>query len=401
MSDLERLSDLTTRCIRCGFCLESCPTFRLTGDEAESPRGRIYLVRSVLEQKLDWDDASPHLQRCLGCRGCETACPSGVQYGQILEGAREQLDRKHPNLFTRLLLKGLTNPRLAKLLFQSASLLPHRKMPGLISKWVSGHVAEAQMPLPDHRKPWPPLDLAELPPIDGRVGIVLGCVMRVLYDPVHEATKRLVRRVGFEPVEITADCCGALHSHAGLVSEARTRAFQMAKQFPPGPVIVNSAGCGSTIKEWSHLDPTLSDAASHVTDLTEFLHDHGLVEELSRSKGVRARVAYHPACHLLHGQKIHRQPVALIRAIPGLEYVDLPNAELCCGSAGIYNVLQPKLARELIEEKWRAIEVSGAEIIVTGNPGCLAWIQQKAREANSRVEVIHTAELLERSFSGS
>jgi glycolate oxidase iron-sulfur subunit len=413
----EELSDLTARCIRCGFCLEACPTYVLTGHETESPRGRIYLVRSAEEGKIAWEQARPHLDRCLGCRACEPACPSGVQYGQILELSRDRLEERRPHRAKRWLLAGVTSPVRLRLQLLVGKLWPGKRVPGWLSRLLSREAPEADLPraLPDCC--WPPLEEAKLPPVRGEVYLLEGCAMRVLYPGVHEATRRLLRRVGYSVREAEAGCCGALHAHNGQLEEAKKMAAELAsaldmagdparpastpltpsssRSAPGGggeaPLIVNSAGCGSFLKEQPEWEDRVFDAA-------EFLFRNGLAQALAEAPGLRACVTYHDACHLGHGQGIRREPRELLQAIPGIEYVELEEADRCCGSAGIYNLLQPKLARALLERKQDFLERSGAEIVALGNPGCHAWIAQGARERGARVRVLHTMEVLERAF---
>ena len=402
MSHQENLEELTTHCIRCGFCLESCPTFKVTGNETESPRGRIYLVRSALEGKLDWGrDVGPHIDQCLGCRACETACPSGVQYGHIAELARERLAKADPKPVRGLLLKGLTDPKLARIQMALGRMLPGRKLPAFLSEWIAGAPAEAQTPPAPSNDPWPPLDERDLPPVRGEVFLLRGCVMRVLFDPVHEATVRLLRRVGYRVLAADAGCCGALHAHNGMLDDARSLARRLVEDVPPEvPVIVNSAGCGSTLKEYGTLDEALAPFAGRVHEATVFLLREGLGQALAAAPGLDETVTYHDACHLAHGQKITHAPRGLIQAVPHLRYVPLEEADTCCGSAGIYNVLQPKMARALLDRKWSYVQQTGARIVATGNPGCHAWIEQASREQGGTVRVVHTLELLEAAFSG-
>lgn len=229
--------------------------------------------------------------------------------------------------------------------------------------------------------------------------------MRVLFPNVHVATRRLLRRVGFTVKESNAGCCGALHAHNGHLDESHRMAEQLFHAMPGDlPIIVNSAGCGSFLKE-SSLPPAPEGegakewGSGRVFDASEFLFEQGLAETLGRHARFEKKVTYHDACHLAHGQKVWLQPRELLQDIPGIEFVELEESDRCCGSAGIYNVLQPKLARELLERKWRFIERSGAEVVALGNPGCHAWVAQAAREHGGRVRVLHTLELLEESLS--
>jgi glycolate oxidase iron-sulfur subunit len=224
--------------------------------------------------------------------------------------------------------------------------------------------------------------------------------MRVLFPRVHQATRRLLRRVGYTVRETKQGCCGALHAHNGYLDDASKMGSALVEAMPDGlPVVVNSAGCGSTMKEYDHLLDK-EGFASRVADASEFLFANGLLEALLGAPGFTERVTYHDACHLSHGQRITQSPRDLIRAIPGVEYVELPEAEMCCGSAGIYNVTQPKMARTLVERKMANVERTGALLVATGNPGCHAWIAQAAREHGGTVRVLHTMELLEAAFSG-
>ncbi|CAN5625486.1 glycolate oxidase subunit GlcF [soil metagenome] len=396
-----KLEELTTHCIRCGFCLEACPTFTTTGRETDSPRGRIYLVRSALEGKLDWvDDVRPHLDRCLGCLACVPACPSAVQYGDILEMARDRIDRERVPVPKRTLLALTTNPALLRVNLAVGGLFGKR-VPGFVSRLLSGEAPEVDQPKAQTPFDSPPLDERLLPPVKGEVYMLEGCAMRVLYPNVHAATRRLLRRVGYQVREAKQGCCGAMHAHNGDLKGAMERAQGLMRDFADDlPVIVNSAGCGSTMKHYGEL---LGGAgtlfASRVKDISEFLFEAGLTEELKGARGLDIVATYHDACHLAHGQGVRDVPRLLLKAIPNLRYIELEEADACCGSAGVYNVLQPKMARSLLERKWANVAATGASVVATGNPGCHAWIAQAAREHGGAMEVVHTAELLERAFS--
>lgn len=400
------LSELTTHCIRCGFCLESCPTFVTTGNELESPRGRIYLVRSALEGKLRWqEDVREHLDLCLGCRNCETACPSAVEYGAILEMARDLIEEEKPQRSKQALLASTTSPLILKTQLTLGRLLPGHRIPSSFSRWVSGQAPEADRPMPQKVADLPPLDESSLPPIKGEVYLLEGCAMRVLFPRVHQATRRLLRRIGYRVREVEQGCCGSFHAHNGFLGHATDLARELIKAMPGDlPVIVDSAGCGSTMKEYGHLvaegEPEALAFASRVKDLSEFLYANGILDVLASARGIAERVTYHDACHLSHGQRITTVPRQLVRAVPGAQYVELPEAEMCCGSAGIYNITQPKMARTLVERKYDNIESTGARIVVMGNPGCHAWIAQAAHEHGEAVRVLHTAEFLEAAFVG-
>lgn len=397
------LSDLTAQCIRCGFCLEACPTFVETGNEAMSPRGRIYLVRSVEEGKLQWDEgARQKIDSCLGCRACETACPSGVEYGKILELARERIESEHPKTAQKMMLGGLTRPGLARLQITLSRLLPGKTLPAPLARMLTHEAPEAWKPTPQKPSGWPPLDESKLPPITQDVHLLEGCVMRVLFPRVHEATRRLLRRVGCRVVPGADGCCGALHAHSGLLGQAEANAQAMAKTLRPDiPLIINSAGCGSTIKEYgSIVGKGLEATARNALDASEFLDRMGLAEKLALAPGLSGSATYHDACHLAHGQKVTAAPRRLLAAVPGLELRPLAESDMCCGSAGIYNLVQPTMARRLLDRKWANVEATGADFVVSGNPGCHAWLAQAAAMAGHSRRVFHTMELLEAAFSG-
>ncbi|MCH8980029.1 MAG: (Fe-S)-binding protein [Armatimonadetes bacterium] len=396
---MKSLSDLTSQCIRCGFCLEACPTYVMTGSEIESPRGRIYLARSADEGVIEWADAQRAFDTCLGCRACEPACPSGVEYGHILELARQKLDQSKG---LKKLLDGLSDPAAFRRQVGLAKLWPGTKVPGFVSRQVTDEKPQARLPRVNQPQKWPKINEAEMPELQGEVYLLEGCAMRVLYPGVHEATRRLLRRVGFSVRETDAGCCGALHAHSGFLEDAQGRAKDLVAAMPDGlPVIVNSAGCGSAMKGYGALIGELGEKfAEGVYDATEFLEQHGLADKLTSSPGIEAKATYHDACHLAHGQLIKAAPRALIQAIPGIQFVELPDSDTCCGSAGVYNLTQPTYARQLLDNKWEAVTETKAQIVATGNPGCQAWIEQASDERGGEVKVLHTLELLEASFSG-
>ena len=395
------LDELLTHCIRCGFCLEDCPTFVETGNELESPRGRIYLVRSALEGKLNWqEDVKPHMDLCLGCRACETSCPSAVEYGAIFEMARNIIETERPSISKKALLAGTTNPAMFKMQLNASKLMTGGRVPKFVSKMLSGTSSQADLPTPQAKPNFPRLEPTT--EVKGEVFMLIGCAMQVLYPRVHECTVRLLRRVGYVVKTVDQACCGSLHAHNGDLKTAREKATALAMAFEgPIPIIVNSAGCGSTMKEY---DDLIGDVAipftQRVFDISEFLLANGLIDLLKQSPGLGgAKVSYHDACHLSHGQKITSQPRELIQAIPNSKYVELEESMMCCGSAGVYNVLQPDMARRLLDRKVSHIKETRADIVATGNPGCHAWIAQGCREQKSS-RIMHTAELLEAAFVG-
>lgn len=380
-----RLNELSSHCIRCGFCLEACPTFKVNGEETESPRGRIYLARSADEGVISWESTRPHLDQCLGCRACEPACPSGVQYGKILELARQHLETRRPNFTRRALIGIVSSPWLLRL----TNLFRGRKLPSVLAALISPQKQVAETPIAQvitGRSG----GAIEVSALKGRVAVLDGCAMGVFFRGAQQATRNLLRRVGYDSDVITG-CCGALHAHNGQLDAAEKMAKRIGEVAGQNRIVLDSAGCGSWLKEA---------LGANVIDITEFLHEQRLMDLLRKSPGVRVRAAYHDACHLAHGQLVTRQPRELLAAIPGIELVDLNEPDMCCGSAGIYNLTQPEMAKRLLDRKWANIEASGAEVVVMGNPGCHAWIEQASRNSGGRIRVMHTCEMLEASFSG-
>jgi len=390
------LDDLTAQCIRCGFCLEACPTFKLTGSELESPRGRIYLARSAEEGVIDWSETKPHFDRCLGCLACEPACPSAVQYGEILELARSRVEAVEPSPAKAAVVDSVTAPVLMEL----SRLSPIARIPGIFGRFFEAEGMEASIPRPEHGR-LPPLE-DTLPPVTGEVYLLEGCAMRVLYPRVHAATRRLLRRLGFAVRAVESGCCGSMHAHNGYLEAAADRAEALIAAMPDDlPVIVDSAGCGSTMKRYEQLVPEGGRFAARVKDSSEFLVAHGLGDLLTSTRRLNGlAITYHDACHLAHGQGIKDAPRALLSAIPGIELLELAESDMCCGSAGIYNVVQPAMAKALLDRKVSNVEQTGAAVVATGNPGCHAWIAQGIRQSGSKVAVRHTMEVLEAAFIG-
>ena len=414
------LDEKTRKCIRCGFCLDACPTFRLTGEETKGPRGRIYLVKSWQECVITFDkDVTEAIDSCLGCRACETACPSGVEYGMILEMARTHIEENHlrppAQSFARAqLLDMLTNPGKMVLSLKAAGIfgkLTKGKMPGFAAKLLSGR-DDASINLPQVQGTATVQNLPERTPAKGAkrytVGMLEGCVMRVMFGGTNTATVRVLQANGCEIIAPkAAACCGALHIHGGFEHEAKERMKKMIDAFTPilndlDAIIINSAGCGSTMKEYGETfadDPdyrvkALAFAAK-CKDVSEWLAQIGLTPP---TKPLNATVSYHEACHLAHGQRVRLQPRELLKQIPGLKLVEMDEADTCCGSAGTYNITQPEMARKLLDRKIAAIKETGATIIATGNPGCLAWIQQGAQEQGLNLRICHPIELLDEAY---
>lgn len=401
-------------CVHCGFCLPACPTYVETGNEADSPRGRIYLMRQIEEGAMELDDnAVYHFDRCIGCRACEPACPSGVAYGNLIEIQRERirLAKKEPEERARakkLLLWTLTDSTRAALAMAPAAFIGRlmgkkNTVPEMFSKILGGKGAmtlhHPVSPLP---KPLP----RRTPAVGEKratVAILSGCVMNVLYHRTNLATIRVLAANGCEVISPPGQkCCGALHAHNGYMDDARERARQTIEVFERAGVeaiVVNSAGCGSTMKEYGHLlegDPQWAARAAamagKVRDVSEFLDDLGLVQPLN---AVPETVAYHDACHLAHAQRITTPPRRLLARVPQLKLVNLNESDMCCGSAGIYNFLEPDMALRLQERKVDNILETGATAVVTGNPGCLSWINDGLKKRGKEIEVLHPVEILD------
>lgn len=412
-------------CVHCGFCLDACPTYRETGDESDSPRGRILMMRRIHEGKLSLLEPEAnepggvgyHLDRCLGCRGCETACPSGVPYGLLLEHFRDeqekQTKRGAADATLRFgLLEMLTHPERMKLALQGARLTGG-KMPAPIAKFF-GLPTDTRIPLPkdlnEASRPLPEVTGA-IGEKRGKVALLAGCVMRVLYGPVHHATARVLAANGVEVHCPKAQgCCGALHGHQGKLDTAKELARETIAAFEGGgydAIILNSAGCGSFLKDYVHLlkdDPAWADRArafsAKVKDVTEYLITLGPRPMVN---SVPLRVTYHDACHLCHGQKIASQPRQLLKQLPGATFVETNDSDQCCGSAGVYNYLEPEMARALLKKKVENLLATKADVIATGNPGCLAWIQQGLASdlvpKGAKVpDIVHPIELLDRAY---
>ena len=413
------------RCVHCGLCLAYCPTFSLLGTEMDSPRGRIFLIKSMAEGRIRLtDSAAEHLDLCLGCRACETVCPSGVPYGQLIEAARADIERQRPGGPLRRLFRWLNfsvllpHPRLlslaaAGLRFYQASGLQRlvratgllRLLPGPLAAW------EPLLPtLP------PGADRAPLPEVTpavgdkrGAVGLLTGCIQQVAFGPHNRATARVLARQGFEVVAPRAQaCCGALHAHAGEHATAVELAKKTIRAFESAgveQVVVNTSGCGAHMKSYGTLlagDPAWAERAARfaarVRDVSELLAREPLRGPLA---AVRRRVTYHDPCHVAHGQKIRKEPRALLAQIPGLEVVELREADWCCGSAGTYNLTQPEMATRLQERKVQNIRATGADAVVTANPGCIIQIAQGLAGGPKRVEVLHIVELLDQAYGAS
>jgi len=388
-------------CVHCGFCLAACPTYRELGQEMDTPRGRIVLMKQVLEGELDWRSAQPHIDRCLGCLACEPACPSGVPYRDLISPFRALAARK----FER-------SPMARFIHWLAARTLPFPKRFRLAA--LSAKLANVfDEFIPDAMRPMLSLLPEELPPAQswpkvnpahgerrGRVALLLGCAQQVLDPDINTATIEVLTRNGVEVVIPEAQsCCGGLAWHTGDLDAARNFARQNLAAFPAevDAILTNAAGCGSAMHEY-HLilrgtpDEARADAFRHrVMDVSVFLSRLGLREKFA---GRTMKVAYHDACHLANAQNVRSEPRELLRQVPGLELCELADAHLCCGSAGTYNIDQPAIAASLGEQKARAILATGAEVVATGNIGCLTQIRVHLERLGAGVRVRHTMQVL-------
>lgn len=401
-----------SRCVQCGLCQNACPTFRELRIETASPRGRLYLMRALGEGRLQPSARlAEHLDLCLGCRACEAACPSGVPFGRLLEATRSELIRRRPpgrlaRLARHLLLGGLlAHPWSLELLAGLCRVYLRSGLARLVRPLLPEPVRRAEALLPPLSSR--PFRLKELP-ADGpepAAALFVGCVMRVAFAEVHRASARLLRQAGWRPTAPRGQvCCGALQAHAGERELARRLARRNLLAFQPssGPIVVNSAGCGAFLKEYGHLlagDPTLAEAArrfgARVRDLSEVLVER---EQPAPPGRLEWRLAYQDACHLLHAQRIRQQPRQLLSQVLAAPPMELRDGEICCGSAGLYNLTQPDLSRRLLEQKVRAIAASGAEVVVSANPGCLIQLRAGLAEADSQVRCLHLAEVLDAAY---
>ena len=420
MQDEDALRAVAKDCVHCGFCLPPCPTYQLWGEEMDSPRGRIHLVTQILDGAELTDAAAEHFDRCLGCMACMTACPSGVQYDQLIEAARVWTEDAHSG-------NGPVPPAAGRRTFHDRaaraaifSLFPYprrlraavgplrltqrtgldrrlarSKLPGRLSPVLGAALRLAPPPSSGPRLP-------ERVPARGSrravVGMLTGCVQSVFFPRVNAATARVLAAEGCDVIIPRGQgCCGALSLHSGREAEAlqfATRTISLFRKQGVDAIVVNSAGCGSAMKEYDRL---LGGAGGslNVRDFSEFVAELGPV---APRHPVPVTAAYHDACHLGHAQRITQQPRDLLQAIPELKLVELADAGNCCGSAGVYNLLQPEAAAELGDRKADAVRASGAPLLISANPGCSLQIAAALAARGEHIEVAHTAEVLDASI---
>ncbi|HET8822571.1 MAG TPA: heterodisulfide reductase-related iron-sulfur binding cluster [Thermoleophilaceae bacterium] len=408
--------DLIADCVHCGFCLPTCPTYVLWAEEMDSPRGRIVLMKEGHEEVSA--PLAAHLDRCLGCMACVTACPSGVQYDKLIEDARPQLERNFERpaderAHRRVIFELFTHPGRLRALAPAAAAARRLGLPRLARRPRVRRLAP-RLAAMTSMTPYAPLrrSLGRLPSRfeargekRGTVALLQGCVQRVFFAHVNEATAHVLAAEGFDVhVPRLPRCCGALALHAGEDPQARGLAKETIEKLEGyDTVIVNAAGCGSAMKDYGHVlrdEPGWAERAAafagRVRDVSEFLAEAGTRAE---RRPLEMKVAYHDACHLAHAQGVRAQPRELLRGIPGLELVEPPEWELCCGSAGIYNLVQPEAAAELGERKARNLLDTGAEAVVAGNPGCALQITAHSERLGRSLPVFHPMELLARSIA--
>ncbi len=465
MQDEDALREVAKDCVHCGFCLPACPTYQLWGQEMDSPRGRIYLVNEILDGAALSDTAAEHFDRCLGCMACMTACPSGVQYDQLIEAARVWTEDARSGVQPAVGFAGRaaqdgaddaavadvrgaepgTGPapavpsvlpagrrsvrdRVARKAIFSLFPYPRRlralTAPLRTAQRTGLHQRLARSPLPDRVSPSlgaalrlapPAATLRPLPervtalgPRRAVVGMLTGCVQSVFFPQVNASTARVLAAEGCDVIIPRGQgCCGALSLHSGREAEAAAfarRTIVAFEQAGVDAIVVNSAGCGSAMKEYERLlagedgwAGRAAEMSAKVRDLAEFIAELGPV---ARRHPLPVTAAYHDACHLAHAQGITRQPRELLRAIPGLTLVELADAGTCCGSAGVYNLLQPEAADELGKRKAESVLAAGAPLLISANPGCTLQIASALAARGQHVAVAHTAEILDASIRG-
>jgi glycolate oxidase iron-sulfur subunit len=411
--------DLIGDCVHCGFCLPACPTYQSWGDEMDSPRGRIDLMKGVADGVIVLDaGVAAHFDACLGCMACVTACPSGVEYDRLIEATRARVEQAVPRspwdrAFRELIFALFPYPERLRALavplaFYAASGLQRLVRRAGLLRLLPARLAQldALMPpvrLADLRRDAAPFTPAKDGRVRAKVGLVAGCVQRAFFPNVNAATVRVLSAEGCD-VSVPADqgCCGALSLHSGRLDEAKRFARALIDRFAAERVetiVVNAAGCGSTLKEYGELlagEPAYAERArafsAKVRDVSEFL---ATLEPQAPRGRIERRVAYHDACHLAHAQGVREAPRTLLRSIPGLELVEIPNGDMCCGSAGTYNLFEPAAAHEIGARKVDAVASVAPDLLASANPGCTLQITSIMRERGAELAAAHPIELLD------
>ena len=406
--DGPRMARAVETCVHCGFCLPACPTYRVLGEEMDSPRGRIVLMKQALEGAIAPNEALPYVDRCLGCLACVTACPSGVRYGDLLVPFRARTESRQRSRLERLrrqaLLTVLESPRRFGMAARAGLLASRARtlLPGF---------ARTMLALLPRRLP-PPVRLPAVVPAMGarraRVALLAGCAQQVLAPDINAATLRVLSANGVEVVVPPGEtCCGALALHAGHADRARKRAAHLLHRFPADvdAIVSNAAGCGSAMKEYGELfagtplETRAASFAAHVRDVSEFLDVLGLVQ--APALPAPLTVAYHDACHLAHAQKVRAAPRRLLAGIHNLVVHEITDPDICCGSAGLYNLEQPAIADSLGAAKARAVSATGAQAVVTGNVGCLVQVAAHLERIGHPIPVLHTMQALDGGLSAA
>ena len=411
--------DLLDDCVHCGFCLPTCPTYLLWGQEADSPRGRIHLMKLRRDgRETSSESFVRHIDTCLGCMACVTACPSGVQYDSLLEAARPQVERDAKRglgdrLFRRLIFAIFPHPARLRALAWPLSLYQKFGVQQFVRRSGLLKLLPQRLQSMERLLPTVTLDAPALPPRMSaiglprkRVGLLLGCVQRVFFADVNAATARVLTAEGCEVIiPQTQQCCGALAEHAGEEKDAMAAARRLIDAFEGADVdtiVINAAGCGSAMKRYGHLlrnDPAYADRArafaSRCKDISEVLAD---LEPRAPRGAVPLKAAYHDACHLQHAQGVRAQPRRLLQTVPGVEVREIGESEICCGSAGIYNLLEPEAATQLRDRKVQNILKTDAQAIVSSNPGCLLQIATGLEAAGRPLRIMHLVEVLDQSI---
>ncbi|MBV9872581.1 MAG: 4Fe-4S dicluster domain-containing protein [Frankiaceae bacterium] len=409
--------ELIADCVHCGFCLPTCPTYQLWGEEMDSPRGRIYLMKQVLDGEPLDDTVALHMDNCLGCMSCVTACPSGVQYDALIESTRGAVERAVTRRPSDRALRGMIFSlfpyprRLAAVrgplrAYQKLGLRRVVRRSKLLAKLPPAVGAMEDLLPPLSAKSKVPAITPAVGERRARVGMLLGCVQREFFPDVNAATVRVLAAEGCEVVAPAAQgCCGALSLHIGREAEALKRARKLIATFEAlqvDAIVINAAGCGSSMKDYGRLlagDPAWAERAAAFSakcrDVSELLSELGPV---AKRHPIRAIAAYHDACHLGHAQGVRLQPRELLGGIPDLEIREIADADICCGSAGVYNVIKPEPARELGDRKAANVIATGASLLITANPGCLMQVDSALRRQGKTIKLAHTVEVLDASI---